>query len=200
MIDGRCSPESSESSSPIEAETIRAIATRAVASVMATPQITESAKRSHPEPRTHRSKPRREAPVVGTDRRATRKPAKPNGRRRHVLGKLSDFVGKFDWLPSATELAAAMGRGSRWTTWRDLRILVRYGYVKPWRARWMITELGWQRLRISPIIPRFDRKPRKTYGERLVEKLLRSQRLLERTERLFRNRRYVGREGLPIVD
>jgi hypothetical protein len=132
--------------------------------------------------------------------RKPRKPRKSSGRRWYVLQQVHRFVQQFNWFPSAPELTAAMGRGSRWTTWRDLRVLERYGFVKRWRGRWAISKRGWDRLGVSPIIPRYDRKPRKTGGERLLEKLLQNQRLLERTVRTFNNQRYASRESLPIEE
>jgi len=92
--------------------------------------------------------------------RSRRKPRKALGRARWLLGKLAAFVEVWGWWPSAPQLAEAIGRGSRWTCWRDLCVLWHAGLVQMDRRTWAITNDGFEFLGIPPIMPRHARRPK----------------------------------------
>ncbi len=94
--------------------------------------------------------------------RAVRKPKKPAGRARFLLGKIATFVEKRGWLPTAPELAQHVGRGSRWTVWRDLRSLSHAGLVQLERRAWMVTLDGFAFLGVPSVTPRLASRPTET--------------------------------------
>lgn len=99
-----------------------------------------------------------------------RRPRNPAGRGRWLLYKIVTFVQHKGWSPSTSELVAyiethtrARGSGSRWTAWRDLKILEHNGLVKPIHRRWSVTLRGFDELGIQPAsaLPRYERKPKR---------------------------------------
>ncbi len=92
--------------------------------------------------------------------RQRNKPRRPRGRGRWLLSKLRDFISEKGWLPTAVELTAYVRRGSRWTTWRDLRALGNNGLVRMEHRRWAIARDGFEFLGMTPITARFPSRPK----------------------------------------
>ena len=92
--------------------------------------------------------------------RAPRKPRKRDGRPRWLLAQLAGYCGVKGWWPSSPALAAYIGRGSRWTCWRDVCVLRHAGLVEMDRRTWAITNDGFEFLGIPPIMPRHARRPK----------------------------------------
>jgi hypothetical protein len=88
-----------------------------------------------------------------------RKPRKRRGRIRWVLSRLARFVEKHDYWPTCPQLALSLGRGSRWTCWRDMRRLTQAGMVKCEHRVWIITADGWWLLGLPPRTPTRQHKP-----------------------------------------
>lgn len=89
-----------------------------------------------------------------------RKPRKPAGRARWLLAQVARFVQRRGWWPSARELSEYHGRGSRWTTWRDLKALQHEGLVGLERRAWVLTHDGYGLLGMTPIPTALGHKPR----------------------------------------
>jgi len=141
-----------------------------------------------------------------------RKPRKPAGRPRWLLGRLATFCRNHGWWPSAAELTVYTERGSRWTTRRDLSTLRQIELVRNEGRRWAITLDGFALLGIRPIVPRTTHKPVvKSRKQRREEKRIETlRRLLAAHEVYVRPRlvfmpRFSGKDhrhlgGLEIVE
>jgi hypothetical protein len=91
------------------------------------------------------------------------------------LGRLRAFCDRFGWWPSATELAAFIARGSRFTAWSDLRRLRSQELVALLGgrgcSRWVVTDAGFAFLGLPAVVPRFARRPASKAKTRLGKRV-----------------------------
>lgn len=115
-----------------------------------------------------------------------RKRAKRAARILRLVKQIARFVKERGYWPSAEEMAAYVGRGSRWSSWRDLVTLRQAGLVALEHRAWTITLDGFALLGIPPIAPPLVRRPKaKTHKQKVAETRARREATRRATFEIF---------------